>query len=84
MNGTGGLAKPPFGFVGKEGTAPEPAPAPRPTPGYNPGVDPAPEIVNEILTEGTEALEANPLYPVPRLMDKLELERLYEKAADWS
>ena len=30
------------------------------------------------------AREANPLYPVPRLMDAVELERLYELAADWS
>lgn len=28
--------------------------------------------------------EANPLYPVPRLMDAKELETLYEKIADWS
>ncbi|MGN1307113.1 MAG: iron-containing alcohol dehydrogenase [Faecousia sp.] len=28
--------------------------------------------------------EANPLYPVPKLMDAGELERFYEKAADWS
>ena len=28
--------------------------------------------------------EANPLYPVPRLMDAGELERLYYLAADWS
>ena len=28
--------------------------------------------------------EGNPLYPVPRLMDKKELERLYILAADWS
>ena len=30
------------------------------------------------------AKEANPLYPVPRLMDPEELERFYEKVADWS
>ena len=30
------------------------------------------------------AREANPLYPVPRLMDAVELELLYYKAADWS
>ncbi|MDE7170673.1 MAG: iron-containing alcohol dehydrogenase, partial [Oscillospiraceae bacterium] len=30
------------------------------------------------------AREANPLYPVPRLMDAAELELFYEKAADWS
>ena len=29
------------------------------------------------------AREATPLYPVPRLMDKRELERFYYKAADW-
>ena len=29
------------------------------------------------------AREANPLYPVPRLMDALELEKFYEQAADW-
>ena len=29
------------------------------------------------------AREANPLYPVPRLMDAAELEIFYEKAADW-
>lgn len=28
--------------------------------------------------------EANPLYPVPKLMDAGELERFYEKVADWS
>lgn len=28
--------------------------------------------------------EANPLYPVPKLMDAWELERFYEKVADWS
>lgn len=28
--------------------------------------------------------EANPLYPVPKLMDARELERFYEKVADWS
>ena len=30
------------------------------------------------------AAEANPLYPVPKLMDAAELERFYVKAADWS
>lgn len=29
------------------------------------------------------AREANPLYPVPRLMDASELVRFYEEAADW-
>ena len=29
------------------------------------------------------AREANPLYPVPKLMDAVELEIFYEKAADW-
>ena len=28
--------------------------------------------------------EANPLYPVPKLMNAKELERLYRKVADWS
>lgn len=28
--------------------------------------------------------EANPLYPVPKLMDAKALERFYEKVADWS
>lgn len=28
--------------------------------------------------------EANPLYPVPRLMDAAELEQIYHLAADWS
>lgn len=28
--------------------------------------------------------EANPLYPVPKLMDAKELEAIYEKIADWS
>ena len=32
---------------------------------------------------GYAAREANPLYPVPRLMDKRDLERFYYKAADW-
>lgn len=27
--------------------------------------------------------EANPLYPVPKLMDAKELERIYERIADW-
>lgn len=30
------------------------------------------------------AKEANPLYPVPKLMDAEELEELYIKIADWS
>lgn len=30
------------------------------------------------------AKEANPLYPVPKLMDARELEEYYEKVADWS
>ena len=29
------------------------------------------------------AREANPLYPVPRLMDAKELEQFYYKVADW-
>ena len=28
--------------------------------------------------------EANPLYPVPKLMTKKELESFYYKTADWS
>lgn len=28
--------------------------------------------------------EANPLYPVPKLMDTGELETIYHKIADWS
>ena len=28
--------------------------------------------------------EANPLYPVPKLMDAKELEKLYDRIADWS
>ena len=28
--------------------------------------------------------EANPLYPVPKLMDAGELEQFYYKVADWS
>ena len=28
--------------------------------------------------------EANPLYPVPKLMTKKELEKFYYKVADWS
>ena len=30
------------------------------------------------------AKEANPLYPVPKLMDAKELEKLYYMIADWS
>ena len=30
------------------------------------------------------AKEANPLYPVPVLMNAKELETFYEKVADWS
>ena len=45
-----------------------------------------PEIQREDIPKmaAHAAREANPLYPVPRLMDGLELERLYELAADWS
>lgn len=31
-----------------------------------------------------DGTRANPLYPVPRLMDRSELEIFYERAADWS
>jgi hypothetical protein len=30
------------------------------------------------------AKEANPLYPVPRIMSARELERFYFRVADWS
>ena len=49
-----------------------------------------PEKLPEIRREDVPAMaahaarEANPLYPVPRLMDAGELERFYELAADWS
>ena len=48
-----------------------------------------PEKLPEIRFEDIPAMaahaarEANPLYPVPRLMDAAELEIFYEKAADW-
>lgn len=48
-----------------------------------------PEKLPEIRREDVPAMaahaarEANPLYPVPRLMDAAELEIFYEKAADW-
>ena len=29
------------------------------------------------------AREANPLYPVPKLMDRAELEEFYYRVADW-
>ena len=45
-----------------------------------------PEIKREDIPKmaAYAAKEANPLYPVPKLMDRLELARLYELAADWS
>ena len=49
-----------------------------------------PEKLPEIRREDIPAMaahaarEANPLYPVPRLMDRSELELFYQKAADWS
>ena len=49
-----------------------------------------PEKLPEIQREDIPAMaahaarEANPLYPVPRLMDASELELFYFKAADWS
>ena len=49
-----------------------------------------PEKLPEIQREDVPAMaahaarEANPLYPVPRLMDVEELELFYFKAADWS
>ena len=48
-----------------------------------------PSKLPEIRREDVPAMsahaahEANPLYPVPRLMDAAELEIFYEKAADW-
>lgn len=48
-----------------------------------------PATLPEIRREDVPAMaahaarEANPLYPVPRLMDRHELEQLYELAADW-
>lgn len=48
-----------------------------------------PEKLPEIRREDVPVMaahaarEANPLYPVPRLMDKGELEVFYERAADW-
>lgn len=48
-----------------------------------------PEKLPEIRREDIPAMaahaarEANPLYPVPRLMDRRELEVFYERAADW-
>ena len=48
-----------------------------------------PEKLPEIRREDVPAMaahaarEANPLYPVPRLMDAEELEIFYERAADW-
>ena len=48
-----------------------------------------PEKLPEIRREDVPAMaahaarEANPLYPVPKLMDAAELEIFYEKAADW-
>ena len=49
-----------------------------------------PEKLPEIRREDVPAMaahaarEANPLYPVPRLMDRAELELFYYKASDWS
>ena len=48
-----------------------------------------PEALPEIKVNDIEALakhaekEANPLYPVPVLMDARELERFYIEASDW-
>ena len=48
-----------------------------------------PEKLPEIRREDVPAMaaraarEANPLYPVPRLMDRAELELFYYKASDW-
>lgn len=48
-----------------------------------------PEKLPEIRREDVPAMaahaarEANPLYPVPKLMDRRELEVFYERAADW-
>ena len=43
-----------------------------------------PEIRREDIPvmAGHAAREANPLYPVPRLMSARELEQFYERAAD--
>ncbi len=49
-----------------------------------------PETISGIKKEDISQMarhadkEANPLYPVPRLMDASELEKIYYKAADWS
>lgn len=49
-----------------------------------------PETLSGILAEDIPTMarhadrEANPLYPVPKLMDARELEIFYYKAADWS
>ena len=49
-----------------------------------------PEKLSGILTEDVPLMaryadkEANPLYPVPRLMNAKELEKLYYNVADWS
>lgn len=43
-------------------------------------------IIKEDISQMAEyaAKEANPIYPVPKLMDKKELEQFYYKVADWS
>ncbi len=49
-----------------------------------------PEALSGIIKENIPlmakhaAREANPLYPVPKLMNATELERFYYKVADWS
>ena len=49
-----------------------------------------PEKLSDILAEDVPLMaryadkEANPLYPVPRLMNAKELEKLYYNVADWS
>lgn len=49
-----------------------------------------PEKLSGILREDIPDLarraerEANPLYPVPRIMSAKELEKFYYKVADWS
>ena len=42
-------------------------------------------MINIYITELKHAeKEANPLYPVPRLMTEKELEKFYYQVADWS
>ena len=49
-----------------------------------------PKTLKGILAEDIPSMaahadqEANPLYPVPKLMDKKQLEKFYLQVADWS